>query len=61
MVGLKGNNDFYASSGQTDRRDSDYWVIHTEERDALTIKAPNKNCSRRHFIFLLLSFEEKRA
>ena len=26
----------------------------------LTLKAPNKNCSRRHFNFLLLSFEEIR-
>ena len=26
----------------------------------LTLKAPNKNCSRRHFNFLLLSFEELR-
>ena len=25
------------------------------------LKAPNKNCSRRHFNFLHLSFEEKRA
>ena len=27
----------------------------------LTLKAPNKNCSRRHFNFLLLSFEENKA
>ena len=27
----------------------------------LTLKAPNKNCSRRHFIVLLLSFEENKA
>ena len=27
-------------------------------KDYLTLKAPNKNCSRRHFNFLLLSFEE---
>ena len=26
----------------------------------LTLKAPNKNCSRRHFNFLLLSFEENK-
>ena len=26
----------------------------------LTLKGPNKNCSRRHFNFLLLSFEEKK-
>ena len=26
----------------------------------LTLKAPIKNCSRRHFNFLLLSFEENR-
>ena len=26
----------------------------------LTLKVPNKNCSRRHFNFLLLSFEENR-
>ena len=27
----------------------------------LTLKGPNKNCSRRHFNFLLLSFEENKA
>ena len=27
----------------------------------LTLKAPNKNCSRRHFNFFLLSFEENKA
>ena len=27
----------------------------------LTLKVPNKNCSRRHFNFLLLSFEENKA
>ena len=27
---------------------------------SLTLKAPNKICSRRHFNFLLLSFEEIR-
>ena len=27
----------------------------------LNLKAPNKNCSRRHFNFLLLSFEENNA
>ena len=27
----------------------------------LTLKTPNKNCSRRHFNFLLLSFEENKA
>ena len=27
----------------------------------LTLKAPSKNCSRRHFNFLLLSFEENKA
>ena len=27
----------------------------------LTLKAPNKNCSRRHFNFLLLSFEENKV
>ena len=27
----------------------------------LTFKAPNENCSRQHFNFLLLSFEENKA
>ena len=27
----------------------------------LTLKAPNKNCSRRHFNLLLLSFKENKA
>ena len=36
--------------------------IHTKEKcDFLNFKAPNKNCSRRHFNFLLLSFEENKA
>ena len=26
----------------------------------ITLKAPNKNCSRQHFNFLLLSFEENK-
>ena len=29
--------------------------------NTLTMKAPNKNWSRRHFIFLLLSFKENKA
>ena len=29
--------------------------------DLVTLKAPNKNCSRRQFKFLLLSFEENKA
>ena len=28
---------------------------------SLTLKAPNKNCNRRHFNFLFLSFEENKA
>ena len=28
---------------------------------SLTLKVPNKNCSRQHFNFLLLSFEENKA
>ena len=39
-----------------DCRDSDYAVSAV-----LTLKALNKNCSRRHFNFLLLSFEENKA
>ena len=35
-----------------------YWV---QSQPAITLKAPNKNCSRRHFKFLLLSFEENKA
>ena len=31
------------------------------EGQLLTLKAPNKNCSRRHFNFLLLSFEENKV
>ena len=30
-------------------------------RSWLTLKEPNKNCCRRHFNFLLLSFEENKA
>ena len=32
-----------------------------EYRYSLTLKAPNKNCSRWHFNFLLLSFKESKA
>ena len=34
---------------------TDFWTCE------LTLKAPNKNCSRRHFNFLLLSFKENEA
>ena len=30
-------------------------------KEEFTLKTPNKNCSRRHFNFLLLSFEENKA
>ena len=32
-----------------------------EYKLTLTLKAPNKNCSRRHFNFLFLSFKENKA
>ena len=32
-----------------------------KQQQFLTLKVPNKNCSRRHFNFLLLSFEENKA
>ena len=35
--------------------------MHHRVNPLLTLKAPNKNCSRRHFNFLLLSFEENNA
>ena len=42
-----------------------FWDTSLWELDTicilLTLKAPNKNCSRRHFNFLLLSFEENKA
>ena len=31
------------------------------KENALTLKAPNKNCSRRYFNFLLLPFKENKA
>ena len=31
------------------------------EGHLLTLKAPNKNCSRQHFNVLFLSFEENKA
>ena len=31
------------------------------DHSVLTLKAPNKNCSRQHFNFLLLSFKENKA
>ena len=36
-----------------------YTFLGTET--TLTVKAPNKDCSRQHFNFFLLSFEENRA
>ena len=36
-------------------------IIPQVHRFILTLKVPNKNCSRRHFIFLLLSFEENKT
>ena len=40
----------------------EFTVLHRccSDRE-LTLKAPNKNCSRRHYNFLLLSFEENKA
>ena len=35
--------------------------VQTKVRQLLTLKAPNKNCSRRHFKFLLLYFEKNKA
>ena len=35
--------------------------LHRSKFFPLTLKAPNKNCSRRHFNFLLLFFEENKA
>ena len=35
--------------------------VYQAWRCILTLKAPNKNCSRRHFNFLILSFEENKA
>ena len=34
---------------------------HVNQLRHLTLKAPNKNCSRQHFNFLLLSFEENKG
>ena len=36
-------------------------LTHYISRWQFTLKASNKNCSRRHFNFLLLSFEENKA
>ena len=37
-------------------------LAHFENpNETLTLKAPNKNCSRRHFNFFLLSLEENKA
>ena len=35
--------------------------FYLQELEKLTLKAPNKNRSRRYFNFLLLSFEENKA
>ena len=36
-------------------------IIILHKTPKLTLKAPNQNCSRRHFNFLLLSFQENRT
>ena len=50
----------YLMSQQTERMNG---ISLTDSNDVcnedLTLKAPKKNCSRRHFNFLLLSFEDK--
>ena len=47
-----------------------WWISHSQHLQThpctagttnLTLKALNKNCSRRHFHFLLFSFEENKA
>ena len=35
--------------------------VPSHSKHCLTLKAPNKNCSRRHFHFTLLSFEENKG
>ena len=47
--------DFLSSSNSV--RNKGYNIV----LHYLTLKAPNKNCSSRHFNFLLLSFEENKA
>ena len=37
------------------------WKSFWTDLRVLTLKSPNKNCSRRHFIRLLLSFEENKT
>ena len=36
-------------------------ILSSASKMLLPLKALNKNCSRRHFNFLLLSFEENKA
>ena len=38
-----------------------FHLFHSISVQILTLKAPNKNCSRQHFNLLLLSFEENKA
>ena len=53
-IQMKGHNTcFEANSTDT--------IFNYHQILILTLKAPNKNCSRRHFNFLLLSFEENKA
>ena len=39
----------------------DFFAVLFESLLKLTLKAPNKNCSRRHFNFLLLPFKDNTA
>ena len=41
--------------------DNTYHIVLVFKVKSLTFKGPNKNCSRRHFNFLLSSFEENKA
>ena len=38
-----------------------FLTLHYFKGNLLTPKVPNKNCSRLHFNFLFLSFEENKA
>ena len=57
---LKERESILSSSREASfkKRDKSFYIL---AENNLTLKTPNKNCSRRRFYFLLLCFKENKA
>ena len=53
--------EVYFQEGKGSALDKSTGELEVFRFESLTLKAPNKNCSRRHFNFFTLSFEENKA